>query len=130
MDDARFHARGRVLEVVSAWLTGDDDTVTAGCTPDVRWWTPMRDETVCGPDDVCAELQGLIEPLPRPLEVTAVIPNDDGTRCVVELRSAVPTQETPPAFVTSVLTLRDGQISAGRTYVDTKAHHQSSVETT
>jgi ketosteroid isomerase-like protein len=31
---------------------------------------------------------------------------------------------TPPAFVTSVITLRDGKISAGRTYTDLKGHDE------
>jgi ketosteroid isomerase-like protein len=129
MDGARSHARSRVQEVVSAWLAGDYDTVADGCTSDVRWWTPLNGETVSGPADARAELQRVLEPLRRPIEVTAVVPNEDGTRCVVELRSGVPAQDTPPALVTSVITLRDGKISAGRTYVDIKAHDRPSVET-
>jgi ketosteroid isomerase-like protein len=38
------------------------------------------------------------------------------------MRSTTTPQDTPPAFVTSVLTLRDGKISAARTYTDLRGH--------
>ena len=114
MDGDRARARSLAEELTSAWLAGDDDAVAAACTPDVRWWTPMADDAVSGPVQASAALHQVLAPLQRPIAVTAVIPSDDGTRCVVELRSAA----TPPAFVTSVLSLRDGRIAAGRTYTD------------
>jgi ketosteroid isomerase-like protein len=101
-----------VEQLIAAWLAGDHETVAAACTADVRWWTPELDEAVSGPTDASAALHRVLAPLQRPVEVTAVIPSDDGTRCVVEMRSAA----TPPAFVTSVLSLRVGKICAGRTY--------------
>ena len=118
MEGARARARSLVESLTSAWLAGDHDAVSAACTPDVRWWTPMADEAVSGPADASAALRRVLAPLHRPVQVTAVIPSDDGTRCVVELRSAA----TPPALVTSVLSLRDGKISAGRTYSDLREH--------
>ena len=120
MEEARARARSLVEGLTSAWLAGDHDAVSAACAPDVRWWTPMADEVVSGPADASAALRQVLAPLQRPVQVTAVIPSDDGTRCVVELRSAA----VPPALVTSVLSLRDGQVSAGRTYTDLREHDQ------
>lgn len=114
MEGARARTRSLVEQLTAAWLAGDHDTVSAACTADVRWWTPELDEAASGPTDTSAALSRVLAPLERPVEVTAVIPSDDGSRCVVELRSAA----TPPAFVTSVVSLRVGKISVGRTYSD------------
>jgi ketosteroid isomerase-like protein len=117
MEGARSQARRVVQKLVSAWLAGDDESLSSACTPDVRWWTPLADGPTSGPTDAGAALRQVLGPLPQPVTVTAVVPSDDGSRCVVEMRSAV-AQHGPPAFVTSVLTLRDGRIAAGRTYSD------------
>lgn len=122
MEGDRPRARSRAEELTSAWLAGDYDTVAAACTPDVRWWTPGTDGTRSGPSDVSAALRDVLAPLQHPVAVTAVVSNDDGTRCVVEMRSAPPSPDMAPAFVTSVLTLRDGKVSAGRTYTDLRGH--------
>jgi ketosteroid isomerase-like protein len=122
MDGDRARARSLAEELTSAWLAGDDDAVAAACTPDVRWWTPVTGETTSGPADASAALREVLAPLRHPVAVTAVVPSDDGTRCVVELRSPPPPQGAQPAFVTAVLTLRDGRISAGRTYTDLRGH--------
>lgn len=114
MNGARSRARSLVEELVSAWLAGDDDRVSSVCTPDVRWWTPVTDGTTSGPAGTSAALRQVLAPLRHAVAVTAVVPSDDGSRCVVEMRSAA----TPPAFLTSVVSLRDGKISAGRTYTD------------
>jgi ketosteroid isomerase-like protein len=114
MEGARSPALSVAQALVSAWLAGDDDTVSSACTPDVRWWTPLADEPTSGPTDAGAALRRVLAPLLQPVAVTAVVPSQDGSRCVVELRSA----GTPPAFLTSVISLRDGKISAGRTYSD------------
>jgi ketosteroid isomerase-like protein len=118
MDGARARARSLAEELTSAWLAGDYDAVARACTGDVRWWTPGTAGEACGPADASAALRGVLAPLRSPVAVTAVVPSDDGTRCVVELRSTVLGQDAPPAFVTSVLTLRDGKIAAARTYTD------------
>ena len=113
MEGTRSRARSLVQELTSAWLAGDDDGVSSVCTPDVRWWTPVDDDA-SGPTDTSAALRRVLAPLEGPVEVTAVVPSDDGGRCVVEMRSAA----SPPQFVTSVLSLRDGKVAAGRTYTD------------
>jgi ketosteroid isomerase-like protein len=118
MDGARARARSLGADVTAAWLAGDYDTVAGLCATDVRWWTPVTGETAPGPADATAALRGVLAPLRRPVTVAAVVPSDDGTRCVVELRSAAGPQDPSPAFVTSVLTLRDGTIASARTYTD------------
>jgi ketosteroid isomerase-like protein len=120
MEGVRAHARSVVEDLTSAWLVGDHDAVAAACAPDVQWWTPLTDEAANGPTDSSAVLHRVLEQLQRPVQVTAVVPSDDGTRCVVEMRSAA----TPPAFVTSVLSLREGKVAAGRTYTDLREHDQ------
>jgi ketosteroid isomerase-like protein len=118
MEGPRSRARARVEELAAAWLAGDYDTVSSTCTADVRWWTPAEDGTARGPADTSTVLRGALAPLERPVELSAVIPSDDGTRCVVEMRSAVTPHDARPSFLTSVLTLRDGKIAEGRTYSD------------
>ena len=118
MEGVRAHARSFVADLTSAWLAGDHDAVAAACAPDVEWWTPLTDEAANGPNDSSVVLHRVLEQLQRPIQVTAVVPSDDGTRCVVEMRSAA----TPPAFVTSVISLRDGKVAAGRTYTDLRQH--------
>lgn len=118
--DGRSDARSRVLELMSAWIAGDHDTVAAGCTPDVRWWTTLSGEPVSGVADTLAELRRVLGPVPRPIDITAVVFDEDGTRCVVEMRADAGDEDTP-SFITSVLTIRGGQVAAGRTYLATRA---------
>jgi ketosteroid isomerase-like protein len=116
--DARARARSLAEALTAAWLAGDHDAVARTCTADVRWWTPGTGGTACGPDEASAALREVLAPLRPPVTVTALVASDDGGRCVVELRSAAGPRDPSPAFVTSVLTLRDGQIAAARTYSD------------
>ena len=118
MEGPRSRARSRVEELAAAWLAGDYDTVSSACTSDVRWWSPAADGTARGPADTGTVLREVLAPLERPVEISAVIPSDDGTRCVVEMRSAATPHDARPSFLTSVLTLRDGKVSEGRTYSD------------
>jgi ketosteroid isomerase-like protein len=108
--------------VTAAWLAGDYDAVAGFCAADVRWWTPVSGESAGGPAGATAALREVLGPLRQPVTVTAVVPSDDGTRCVVELRSAAGPENPSPAFVTSVLTLRDGRIGSARTYTDLRGH--------
>jgi ketosteroid isomerase-like protein len=130
MEGARTRARRLVEELTSAWLAGHDDTVSSVCTADVDWWTPATGGTASGPTATSDALRGVLAPLRHPVTVTAVVPSDDGTRCVVEMRSAVTPDDAAPSFVTSVISLRDGKISGGRTYTDLQGHgRQPSPET-
>jgi ketosteroid isomerase-like protein len=116
--DGRARARSVVEDLTSAWLAGDYATVSRACTADVCWWTPLATGTADGPTEVGAALRRVLAPLRSPIAVTAVVPSDDGTRCVVEMRSAAGPTDARPAFVTSVLTLRDGKVAGARTYTD------------
>ena len=56
-----------------------------------------------------AKVATMKAPVPRPFRIP---------RCVVEMRSAATAHDPRPAFLTSVLTLRDGKVCEGRTYSD------------
>ena len=120
MEGGRSRARRCVLELMSAWVAGDYDAVSERCTPDVRWWTPLSGEPVKGLADTLVELERVLGPVRNPIDVTAVVLDENGTRCVVEMRTAVDGEETP-SLITSVVTMRDGRVSAGRTYLATRA---------
>jgi ketosteroid isomerase-like protein len=122
MDGAKARARSVATELTSTWLGGDDDALARAlgraCTPDVRWWTTLTGRDVRGPADASVALRQVLAPLPHPAAVTAVVVSDDGDRCVVELRSESGPDDPRPSLVTSVLTLREGRVSAARTYTD------------
>jgi len=118
MEGSRSRARAVVEQLTSAWLAGDEDAIARTLTADVRWWTPLTGDRADGPAGTSAVLGQLLEPLPQPLRLAALVASDDGSRCVVEMRSDPPGPGAPPALVTSVVALRDGRISAGRTYTD------------
>src|SRR4051794_35127774 len=118
MEAGRSRARSCVQELVSAWIAGDYDTVSHRCTPDVCWWTPLSGEPVSGLANTLAELERVLRPVRTPIDVTAVVLDEPGTRCVVEMRAAADAGG-PPSFITTVVTLRDGMVSAGRTYLAT-----------
>jgi ketosteroid isomerase-like protein len=122
MDGAKARARTLGADLASALVSGDDHAVAKLCADDVRWWTPVSGENAAGPAGAVAALREVLAPLRQPLTVSAVIPGDDGTRCVVELRSAGDQDGLPPVFVTSVLTVHDDTVTAARTYTDLRDH--------
>jgi ketosteroid isomerase-like protein len=129
MEDGRSRARSCAKELATAWVAGDYDGVSDVCTSDVRWWTPLSGEDVGGRADARTELDRVLRALPRPIEVTAVLANDDGTRCVLEMKAPADAPDGSPAFVTSVLSLASGLVSAGRTYVDIGSDRRAGTET-
>lgn len=124
MDGAKARARSLADDLTSAWLAGNDDLVARACTADVRWWTPGPDDDARGPAAATAALRQVLATLQHPVAVTAVVPSDDGTRCVVEMRSESGPSDPRPSFVTSVLTLGFGKVSAARTYTDLRERDQ------
>ena len=110
MEGARLRARSLVEELTSAWLAGDHDTVSAACTAR-RALVDARDvdEAASGPTDASAVLRRVLGAAAAPVEVTAVDP--ERRRHPVRRRDAV--RRHPAAFLTSVLSLRDGKIAAG-----------------
>ncbi|MCW2842580.1 MAG: hypothetical protein JWN22_496 [Nocardioides sp.] len=125
MQDAKTVARESVTTLVAAWLAGDPGATTGVLAPGVRWWTPLGGETAEGPDAVWGVVEAVLAGTPRPIEVTALILNEDGTRGVVELRSAA--SDEALVLVTSVITLVDGTIVEGFTYSDVGAEFASTT---
>jgi ketosteroid isomerase-like protein len=123
MQDARTRALESVNTLVTAWLAGDQGALTRVLAPDVRWWTPLGGDTSGGPTGVESALEAVLARTARPIEVTALILNEEGTRGVVELRSAP--ADHPVDLVTSVVTLVDARIVEGFTYSDIDAEFAS-----
>lgn len=128
MEDPRSTARSSVQQFVAAWLAGDFDTVSQTCSATVQWWSPVSPEAA-GPAEACAALESVLAPVPRPIEVTGLLVNEDGTRSVVEMRSPARAQDGPSTFVTSVIGLTAGEIAEGRTYIDVKAYQSEGATT-
>jgi ketosteroid isomerase-like protein len=127
MTDARSDARQSLQHFADAWLDGDRDAVTKTCAADIRWWTALAAPR--GPAEVSHHLEDLLRDVERPVEVTGLLVDDEGSRGVIEMRSAPAGVGTHTAL-TSVLSLSGGRVTEGRTYVDTKAHPSLSGEHT
>lgn len=120
MQDTRSTTRESLEDFVSAWLDGDEGALAGTCSADVRWWTPVDDETGTGPARVRAALDRVLATVHRPIEVTALAVSEDGSCGVVELRAAA-TPGAAAALVTSVVTVVGGKVVQGRTYADVEA---------
>ena len=121
MEDARTEARNCLQRFTTAWLERDGAAVAATCLPSVRWWSPFRPDGLDGAEALGAHLADLLHDVATPVEITALIVNDDGTRGVVELLSSGADRKQPTPL-TSVVELSGGKVADGRTYVDTRAH--------
>lgn len=121
MEDAQTVARRCLHRFASAWLDGDDATFAETCLPTVHWWSPFPPENLSGADRVGSHLGALLRDVARPVEITALIANRDGTRGVVEMLSSA-ADGAPSTALTSVVGLSQGKVTNGRTYVDVKAH--------
>jgi ketosteroid isomerase-like protein len=119
MQDARTRARESVNTFVAAWLAGDPGAATEVLAPAVRWWTPLGGHFSADRAGAWDALQAVLARTPRPIEATALIVNEDGTRGVVELRTRA--SEESAVLVTSVVTLVDGAVVEGFTYSDVGA---------
>lgn len=118
MQDVRSTARRSVEDFVSAWLAGDRDKAAGVCSPSVRWWTPVSDQTAPGPAEAWMALERVLAPVPRPIEITALAVSEDGSSGVVEMRAGVDRGAGRSTFVTSVIRLAAGKVVEGRTYAD------------
>jgi hypothetical protein len=121
MEDARTQARHCLQRFTSAWLEGDRAGVADTCQPTVLWWSPLAPENLSGADAVGAHLEVLLRDVARPVEITALIVNGDGTRGVVEMLSSGADGRQPTAL-TSIVGLSGAKVADGRTYVETQAH--------
>lgn len=122
MDDAHAEARRCLQRFVSGWLAGSRPAVADVCRPAVRWWTPLASEHLEGADELSIHLDALLQGVVPPVEITALIVNDQGTRGVVEMLSAAADDGTPSTPLTTVVELSGGKVVEGRTYVDVTAH--------
>lgn len=118
MHDVRARARESLDAFVSAWLAGDRRTTIELCSPDVRWWTPLSAGVVAGPTEAWAALEQVLAPAPRPLRVTALAVDRDGSHGVVELRAEPGPGTWTTPFITSVVKLSGGAVVEGRTYTE------------
>lgn len=85
--------------------------------PDVRWWLPLGDAEH---HDIAAVEEALVRTLGGKASLLqSVILSADAGSAVVEQMLQVGEGATTPA--TSVLTLREGIVVEGRTYLDTAA---------
>ncbi len=121
MEDARTEARSCLQRFTTAWLEHDSSRLAETCLPSVRWWSPLRPDGLDGAGPVGAHLAALLLDVAPPVEITALVVADDGTRGVIELLSSGADGHQPTPL-TSVLGLSGGKVADGRTYVDTKAH--------
>jgi ketosteroid isomerase-like protein len=117
MTEAHVRHRRVVRRVFEELAHGNTAPLREACADDVTWWLPL------GPRaehrGATAVEQVLRDRLGRPGSVTgAVIVDEDGGPAVVEQLLQVGGRATP---ATSVVTVRDGVIVAGRTYVDVEA---------
>lgn len=121
MEDEHAAARHCLQRLASAWLDGSHAAIAETCRPSVRWWSPFAPDGLEGVGELSTHLDALLRDVGRPVEVTALVVNEEGTRGVVEMLSAA-TAGTPAAALTSVVELSGGQVTDGRTYVDVAAH--------
>jgi hypothetical protein len=121
MEDAHTEARHTLQRFASAWLDGSHAAVAEGCRPTVRWWSPLAPERLDGAEALSTHLDALLRDVARPVAITALVVNDEGTRGVVEMISAA-TDTSASTALTSVVELSGGKVADGRTYVDVTAH--------
>lgn len=118
MHDVRARARECLDAFVSAWLAGDSRTTIELCSPDVRWWTPLTAGETTGPTAAWAALEQVLAPAARPLRVTALAVDRDGSHGVVELCAETDSATRTTPFITSVVRLSGGAVVEGRTYTE------------
>lgn len=117
MQDARAVARESLSTFVEAWIAGEPEAASGVLDPAVRWWTPLSDSPAEGPTHAWAALGAVIAGAAHPIQVSALLVNDDGTRGVIELRAGTEVPQ-PAALTTTVVTLFGGKVLSGATYSD------------
>lgn len=96
---------------------GDGSSLRDISAPDVRWWLPLGDTEH---QDIAAVEGALVRTLGGKAGVLqSVVLSADARSAVVEQVLQIGEGATTPA--TSVLTLREGMVVEGRTYLDTAA---------
>jgi ketosteroid isomerase-like protein len=124
MPSSHEQQRERLARLFEDLGQGSGTSLRDVSAPDVSWWLPLRAAEHRGVADVEVALLSALTG--RVAELQSVILGADGSCAVVEqlLRGADGT--TTPA--TSVVTLRDGVVVAGRTYLDVAAWSDAGLE--
>jgi ketosteroid isomerase-like protein len=117
MSESQRPERTTVLRLFEQLARGNPHPLRAACSPEVSWWLPLGAQA--DREGVAEVERTLLDCLSAGGTVTeSVIVAEDGTTAVVEQLVRRAGASTP---ATSVVTLRDGVVIAGRTYVDVAA---------
>ena len=123
MSSSHDHRRDLVGRVFEDLGRGDGSSLRAASAADVSWWLPLGDAEHRGLDDVESVLLTTLGH--RDAVLQSVIVGEDGGSAVVEQLLTTADGSTP---ATSVLTLRDEVVVAGRTYLDVAAWQGHELE--
>ena len=124
MTSSHEHQRELLVRIFEDLGQGTGRSLRAASASDVTWWLPLRATEHRGVDAVEAVLVATLAG--RNAELQSVILGEDGRSAVVEQLLACDGGGTTPA--TSVLTLSDGTVAAGRTYLDVAAWDGTGAE--
>ncbi|MFS2293467.1 MAG: nuclear transport factor 2 family protein [Actinomadura sp.] len=95
---------------------GRTGTVARACSPDVTWWIPLDGADHAGAAAVERALLACVGAEAGRVTLESLIASEDGSTVVVE--QSVAREEGVATPATSVLSLEDGRVIAGRTYID------------
>jgi ketosteroid isomerase-like protein len=117
MPSSHEHQRERLARLFEDLDQGIGTSLRDASAPDVSWWLPLGGAEHRGVAEVEDALLSALTG--RAAELQSVILGADGSSAVVEQLLRGADGATTPA--TSVVTLRDGVVVAGRTYLDVAA---------
>jgi ketosteroid isomerase-like protein len=111
------HRREVLAHLFADLATGSGATLRAACAPDVTWWLP----TGAGERQGVADVEGalLATFAQNGAELQSVVLGADGRTAVLE--HLLHPEGGGPTPATSVLTLSEDRVVAGRTYLDVAA---------
>ena len=111
------HQRALLARAFDDLGHGDAAALRGICAPDASWWLPLEGPEPRGISEVADALVSLLAG--KEAATQAVVLGADSRSAVVEQLVRNPKGASTP--VTSVLTLHDGVLTAGRTYLDVAA---------
>lgn len=124
MPSSHEHQRELLVRIFEDLGRGSGRSLRAASAPDLSWWLPLGATEHRGVEDVERVLLATLSG--RNAELQSVILGADEGSAVIEHFLACDGGGTTPA--TSVLTLSDGTVVAGRTYLDVAAWDGTGVE--
>jgi hypothetical protein len=117
MTGSHHHQRELIARIFEDLGRGDGASLRHACAPDVSWWLPLGSSGYRGISDVEGALVSTLGG--KEAELQSVVLGAACSSAVVEQLLQGTDGATTPA--TSVLTLRDGVVVSGRTYLDVAA---------